>query len=429
MASSRAAEKAYLRRAGDSRWERLKPFAPPGEVTIAEGLHLIQDFGAAVALLDVAPHHRVLDLGAGACWAADWLQRLGVSVVAADLSLDLLAVGRERLASSGPARLACSDAEALPFRDASFDRVLCLNAMHHVPHVPAALREVWRVLAPDGRAVFAEPGAGHASQPHAKRAVEEFGVQEADIDPPAFLQQCLAAGFSDAVLEPFAHVVPGHGLTLEHWTAWSARAAAARPLRALRTLRRAILELIGARKDTELFGEAFASEALRVLAGAMRNHPIVVASKQPVDRFLRRRGDGRPALRAAITVLSGPSTAVPGESMEFALELQNAGTSAWSASPERQGHVTVGVQLLDAERRLLNRDFARQPLHRDVMPDETIQLTVTCAAPAGAGAYFMKFDLVSEGIAWFEPYGGAAPVRPLRVTVGNRVKSDGPRRP
>ena len=121
-------------------------------------------------------------------------------MVAVDLSSDLLAIGRDRLSQTGAARVACGDAEALPFRTAAFDRVLCLNAMHHVPDIPAALREVARVLGPDGRAVFSEPGAGHARQAHAVRAVQDFGVREADIDASELLDQCAS--------EPFPRAVP-----------------------------------------------------------------------------------------------------------------------------------------------------------------------------------------------------------------------------
>ena len=92
-------------------------------------------------------------------------------------------------------QVVCGDSETLPFRTPSFDRVLCLNAMHHMPNVGNALREIVRVLSADGRAVFAEPGVGHSRQPHAIRAVQEFGVQEADIDAAEFLQHCKAAGF------------------------------------------------------------------------------------------------------------------------------------------------------------------------------------------------------------------------------------------
>jgi SAM-dependent methyltransferase len=413
----RQAEKAYGQRSGSAPWERLKPFAPAGETTVAEGLHLIQDFGACVALLNPLPHHRILDLGAGSCWASDWLQRLGLSVVATDLSSDLLAVGRERLSLSGAARVACGDAEALPFRTATFDRVLCLNAMHHVPNVPRALREVVRVLSAEGRAVFSEPGAGHARQAHAVRAVQDFGVREADIDAGEFLDQCRAAGFPYVVLEPFSHVIAGHGLTADHWRTWRGLAASSRPRRAFQTLRRGLFELVGARKDTDLFAEAFGSEALRVLQAAMHDHPIVVASKRPFNRFLDRADDRLPSLHAMVQVVDASSAAQAGGKVLINLELRNTGTATWIAESTTRGHVRIGVQLLDAERRLIDRDYARQSLPHDVYRGATLRATVSFQAPSPPGTYFLKIDLVSEGVSWFEPAGSKPAVHRLLVAA------------
>ena len=415
--SSRQAEKDYLRRSGAAPWERVKPFAPPGETTVAEGVRLIQDFGACVALLDPMPQHRILDLASGGGWAADWLQRLGLSVVAADLSSDLLAIGRERLARSGRAHVACGDAEALPFRTATFDRVLCLNAMHHLPNLPGALREIARVLGPEGRAVFSEPGAGHAQQAHALRAVQDFGVREADIDAAEFLDHCRAAGFPFVVLEPFARVHPGHGLTAEHWRTWRRLAGESRPRRAARTLLRGLLELVGARKDTELFAEAFGSEVLRVLGAAMKDHPIVIASKQPLDRFLGRSDDPGPAMSARVRLVDATPAAPAGATLLLTLEIQNSGAMTWIADENTRGHVRIGAQLLDAERRLLDRDHARQPLPRDVPAGATIHVGLSCKTPAAPGWYFVKIDLVSEGVSWFEPRGSKPAVHHLHVTA------------
>ncbi len=49
------------------------------------------------------------------------------------------------------------DVEALPFPDASFDVVTCQTVLMHLPDVPAALREIWRVLRPGGRVLTMEP--------------------------------------------------------------------------------------------------------------------------------------------------------------------------------------------------------------------------------------------------------------------------------
>ncbi len=44
------------------------------------------------------------------------------------------------------------DAEALPFADGQFDRVSSNGVLHHTPDMPAALREIRRVLRPGGEA-------------------------------------------------------------------------------------------------------------------------------------------------------------------------------------------------------------------------------------------------------------------------------------
>jgi ubiquinone/menaquinone biosynthesis C-methylase UbiE len=46
---------------------------------------------------------------------------------------------------------AAADAEALPFRDAAFDRITCRVAPHHFPDVRTALAEMARVTRPGGR--------------------------------------------------------------------------------------------------------------------------------------------------------------------------------------------------------------------------------------------------------------------------------------
>ena len=49
-----------------------------------------------------------------------------------------------------PSAFELTSAESMPFPDASFDRVTSRQSAHHYASVPAALREVGRVLKPDG---------------------------------------------------------------------------------------------------------------------------------------------------------------------------------------------------------------------------------------------------------------------------------------
>ncbi|HVC88669.1 MAG TPA: class I SAM-dependent methyltransferase [Gaiellaceae bacterium] len=59
-------------------------------------------------------------------------------------------------AKSGALRALEASADALPFSDDSFDTVVATLVFCSVPDVPAALREVRRVLAPGGHLLFLE---------------------------------------------------------------------------------------------------------------------------------------------------------------------------------------------------------------------------------------------------------------------------------
>src|SRR5205085_10485091 len=54
------------------------------------------------------------------------------------------------------------DLTALPFPDASVDRVIASEVLEHIPDDTAALTEIARVLRPGGRAATTVPRYGHA---------------------------------------------------------------------------------------------------------------------------------------------------------------------------------------------------------------------------------------------------------------------------
>jgi SAM-dependent methyltransferase len=113
--NSRDSEKEYGRSASQAAWEVFKPFSPPGASTLADSVPLIHDFATVVSLLNAGPTDLILDVGAGACWSSEWLQRLNLRSVAVDISLEMLKVGRTRMLTSGPARAVAGDIEHLPF--------------------------------------------------------------------------------------------------------------------------------------------------------------------------------------------------------------------------------------------------------------------------------------------------------------------------
>ena len=120
----------------------------------------------AVRQLREAPAGGVaLDLACGTCdMALEVLrQRRAVRVVGADLSRVMLGLARKKLdqrlgrrGGDGAVDLVNAPAEALPFRDGSFDAVTIAFGLRNVPDYRAGLAEMLRVLRPGGRACILE---------------------------------------------------------------------------------------------------------------------------------------------------------------------------------------------------------------------------------------------------------------------------------
>jgi SAM-dependent methyltransferase len=74
-------------------------------------------------------------------------------VVSADLSPLALSYSARR----GIKSLCAADAQRLPFADHSFDGVIALDILEHLPDDAASAREICRVLKPGGRVVITVP--------------------------------------------------------------------------------------------------------------------------------------------------------------------------------------------------------------------------------------------------------------------------------
>ncbi|MCC7125960.1 MAG: radical SAM protein [Acidobacteria bacterium] len=77
--------------------------------------------------------------------------------------------------------------------------------------------------------------------------------------------------------------------------------------------------------------------------------------------------------------------------------------------------VRLGAQLVGEDGAMLNRDHARAWLPADIPPGGVADVAIEVPAPDKPGRYALKFDLVSEGIDWFEKCGSATTTRTLVV--------------
>ncbi|MBI2589457.1 methyltransferase domain-containing protein [Candidatus Berkelbacteria bacterium] len=105
---------------------------------------------AVVKVLAPISGQTVLDAG---CAKGKFVARLeaeGAKAIGIDLSPALLAAARAR---GLRARFLEGSVTALPFEDESFDAVICIEVLEHVPELERALKELGRVLRPGGSLV------------------------------------------------------------------------------------------------------------------------------------------------------------------------------------------------------------------------------------------------------------------------------------
>lgn len=102
--------------------------------------------------LNLHKENTVLDAGGGTGRVSEEIQLHVKRVVVADISLGML-----RYSIKKDLPCVCSPAECLPFPPDSFDRVIMMDAFHHVQNQSATAAELWRILRPGGKILIIEP--------------------------------------------------------------------------------------------------------------------------------------------------------------------------------------------------------------------------------------------------------------------------------
>jgi SAM-dependent methyltransferase len=112
--------------------------------------------------LDLAPGRILLDVACGAGGPALRIAgATGCSIIGIDVHETAVATASALAARRGLAERAkfqTADAsQPLPFSDARFDAIICIDAINHLPDRPCVIAEFARVLKPSGRLLFTDP--------------------------------------------------------------------------------------------------------------------------------------------------------------------------------------------------------------------------------------------------------------------------------
>jgi MoaA/NifB/PqqE/SkfB family radical SAM enzyme len=115
-------------------------------------------------------------------------------------------------------------------------------------------------------------------------------------------------------------------------------------------------------------------------------------------------------------VPAAPLVARAGRPRRIRTRVHNLSTRAFPAQATYGRRlVRLGAQLCDADGTVVDRDYARAWLPSTLAPGHTADVAIEVPAPTAPGRYALKFDLVSEGIDWFERCGSETTVKRLLV--------------
>ena len=156
--------------------------------------------------LDVREGLSVLDVGCGAGYLLGKAAARAGFALGVDLDGDRLRSAREAILygkrpNYGFVEFAVADGQHLPFADASFDRVICTEALEHVLDPRLILEEFARVLKPGARLAVSVPH--HRCETVLRRLIKgyfEFPGGHRRIYTPSALHRALAR----AGLQPYA---------------------------------------------------------------------------------------------------------------------------------------------------------------------------------------------------------------------------------
>jgi len=109
-----------------------------------------------VEIAELREGQTLLDVGGGTGRVTRLFKKISKNVIIADSARSMLGEAQKK-----ELRTVNSQSEHLPFGGRTFDRVIMVDALHHVADQQKTLNEMWRVTGPGGKIIIEEPDIQH----------------------------------------------------------------------------------------------------------------------------------------------------------------------------------------------------------------------------------------------------------------------------
>ncbi|KAE8683324.1 Phosphoethanolamine N-methyltransferase 3 [Hibiscus syriacus] len=111
-----------------------------------------------VAMLDLKPGHKVLDVSCGIVGGDSYMaQEFGVHVVGIDLSINMIAIALERASGLNCAvEIEVADCTTITYPENTFDVIYSCDTILHIQDKPALFRSLFKWLKPEGKVLISD---------------------------------------------------------------------------------------------------------------------------------------------------------------------------------------------------------------------------------------------------------------------------------
>lgn len=328
--------------------------------------------GILLSELFLSPGQKIMDFGAGVCWLSKLLNKFGLSTISVDVSYTAISYGKHLFESDHTInwnvhpQFVTYNGFTLPFKNNSFDRIICYDALHHIENIEEILEEFYRILKEGGIAAFAEPGIEHSISAAAQFEMRNYGILEKDINVFDLIKISDKLGFKFFLL-PY-------------------------PLPGRIKFNPAQLENFFAHPDSYPFD---------IIKETVLHNNIFLLIKG--DRIYDSLAPH--ILKADIKLVEPPEpfSIKPGEKIKLILNITNTGDTVWLCSSEyTKGRIQIGAHLLNKTDQFVKQDCFRHELPFDVLPGQNIVQEISILVPEDKEICTIAIDLVCEQITWFE---------------------------
>ncbi|MFA4915366.1 MAG: class I SAM-dependent methyltransferase [Syntrophales bacterium] len=368
----------FFQRIKDNSELHGKPFA-----NAQAAPRLILRLGFLLSGIRLGGGMTILDFGAGTCWLSKMLNQMQCATISVDPSITALTIGQRLFKEFPivgepilPPRFIVFEGHHISVEDNSIDRIVCFDAFHHVPNQKEILKEFHRVLKPGGIAGFSEPGPHHSKANDSQAEMMAYGVLENDILLEEIKALADEVGFSGFFVKPHFDCDPD--LDYEDYR-----------------------NIMSKREIPKRLQDNFIM--------SMENDNIFFLTKGKFMLDSRNRQGLKHSLHVKGDRLSGKVN----EPLTLQAAIKNTGEAKWLVDNIKNiGVVFVGMHLYDSSDNLLDLDFYRKKISKELYPGDETSETLSIIFP-NPGTYHLIVDLVSERVCWFEQNGSV----PQRILV------------